>query len=111
MTKIQIYKKNDNIVGFTLSGHTGFSEEGQDVLCAGISAISQSTVLGILQVLNLKPEIKRNDNKGYLKLDLLNCSEQQIQSAQVLLKTMQKSLEDISIGNKKYMKVEVYDEF
>lgn len=111
MTKIQIYKKNNNIVGFTLSGHTNFSQHGQDVLCAGISAISQSTVLGIISVLKLQPELEKNDDKGYLKIDLSNCSENEIKSAQVLLKTMQISLQDILIGNEKYMKVEVYDEF
>lgn len=110
MTKIQIFKNNNLIVGFEISGHTMSAMHGQDVLCSAISAISQSTCLGILDVLKLKADLQKNDKKGFLKCDLQKLGAKQIESAQVLLKTMQKSLEDIAIGNEKYMKVEVYDE-
>lgn len=110
MTKIQINKKNNFIVGFVLSGHTKKDVYGQDVLCAGISAISQSTCLGILEVLNIPAKYEKNEKKGFLKLDLANCSFEEIEKSQVLMETMLKSIKDISIGNEKYMKVEVYDE-
>lgn len=91
-------------------GHTNFASHGQDVLCAGISAISQSTCLGILSVLGIKAQYKKDEDKGFLQLDLSQCSQSDIEKSQVLLQTMLKSLQDISIGNEKYMKVEVYDE-
>lgn len=93
-----------------MSGHTQSAEYGQDVLCAGISAVSQSTCLGILEVLGVKADFKKDEKKGLLQLDLSKCSHEDIDKSQVLLQTMLKSLQDISIGNEKYMKVEVYDE-
>lgn len=110
MTKIQIFKKNENIVGFEISGHTGKGVYSSDVLCAGISAVSQSTLLGIIKVLKIKTNIEKNEDKGYLKLDMTQNSAEEIEKSQVLLRTMVESIQDISIGNEKYMKVEVCDE-
>lgn len=109
MTKVQIYKKNNKIVCFQLKGHTNFATSGEDILCAAVSAVAQSTALGILKVLNIKALYETNDKQGYLKLDLNNNTDAEIESAQVLLETMHKSLDDISIGNGKHIKVEVYD--
>lgn len=106
MTKAKFFKNNGLITGFELSGHTGFASHGQDILCAAVSAVSQGTCLGILQVLNLKAKMKKDDDKGFLSLDLKNLTQQEIESAQVLLETLKKTVKDISIGNEKYLKVE-----
>ncbi len=106
MTKARFYKNKGLIIGFDLSGHTGFGVHGQDILCAAVSALSQSTCLGVLQVLNLEAKMKKDDEKGFLSLDLKHLSVQEIEIAQTLLITLEKTLKDISIGNEKYLKVE-----
>ena len=53
MTNIKILKKNNNIVSFEISGHTGYADVGKDILCSAISAISQSACLGITKVLKI----------------------------------------------------------
>lgn len=101
MTTIKFFKENENYMGFECSGHTGFAEEGSDILCSAISSLTQSTCLGITKILNLKAEISRDD--GYLKLELIENSE----CAQVLLKTLKASLEDIREGSEKYIQIRV----
>ncbi len=45
MTKITIFKnKNDQYLGFTCLGHAGYADEGEDIVCAGISALVINTV-------------------------------------------------------------------
>jgi len=110
MTEIKIIKKNNLIVGLILTGHTEKDNYGQDVLCAAISALTQSTCLGILKILNVPAKYEKNEKKGFLKLDLSMCEAKQIEKSQVLLETMHESMKDISIENEKYMKVEVYNE-
>lgn len=110
MTKIQIYKKKDKFVKFTITGHTNSASFGQDILCAGISATAQATCLGIIKVLKINAVMEKNEDKGHLSCDLTKCTDEQIEKSQVLMKTLYESLNDISIGNEKYMKVEVYNE-
>ena len=40
MTKITFLRRNDVFWGFRESGHTGFGEEGDDILCSAISAMT-----------------------------------------------------------------------
>lgn len=41
------------IVAFSVSGHSGYAKRGSDIVCAGVSAVTQTTVLGLQQVLGL----------------------------------------------------------
>ena len=85
MTKIKFFKSNNLFVGFECSGHTGYEEYGKDVLCATISGISQSVVLGLTKVLNINVDMKKDDKKGHLKVELpSDLSLDKMQSAQVL---------------------------
>ena len=40
MTKIVFYKSGDVFYGFEEQGHTGYGEEGDDILCAALSAMT-----------------------------------------------------------------------
>lgn len=40
MTKITFYRDGDLFWGFEETGHTGFGEEGDDILCSAISAMT-----------------------------------------------------------------------
>ena len=50
MTDVIITRKNNHIVAVSASGHTGYGESGEDIVCAGISTLIQSSLLGLLQV-------------------------------------------------------------
>ena len=47
MTKIEIFRKNQSIVGYKASGHSGYAEEGSDIICASISTALQMVLAGI----------------------------------------------------------------
>lgn len=111
MTNIKIFTKNKNIVAFEISGHTGYNDSGKDILCAAISSISQSACLGITKVLKVNAIISRNDKKGYLKLSLpKNLSNDKMEQVQIILKTMQISLDDLLFDYSDYINMEVQDE-
>ena len=86
MTRVVIFKKKDRISGFEISGHTGYAEEGSDIVCSAVSSVSQMALLGIKDVLKLNIFFEISD--GFLKLSLGKNVENE--SAQVLLKSMEK---------------------
>lgn len=49
MTKITFFRQNGIFWGFHESGHTGFGEEGDDILCAAISAMTM-LILNTIEV-------------------------------------------------------------
>lgn len=104
MTNIILKKKDSNIVAFAIKGHAGFAESGEDIVCSAISVLSQSILIGIEEVLNIKADYEIQD--GFLNLDLSKNNKEDIEKCQVLLKTMEKSLESIKVAYGKYIKLE-----
>ncbi len=106
MTRVVIFKKKDRISGFEISGHTGYAEEGSDIVCSAVSSVSQMALLGIKDVLKLNIFFEMSD--GFLKLSLGKNVENE--SAQVLLKSMEKSLREIQREYGNYVKLEVKED-
>lgn len=47
MTKLTFYKRDSIFYGFEETGHTGYGNEGDDVLCAAISAMTMLIINAI----------------------------------------------------------------
>ncbi len=47
MTKLKFFKRNGKFYGFEEKGHTGYGEEGNDVLCAALSAMTMLIINAI----------------------------------------------------------------
>ena len=75
MTKIQIQKQENLIIGFTVSGHSGYAEEGSDIVCSAISALAQNVCVGLENVLKVNPTIVIDENKAYLSCFVNNKSK------------------------------------
>ncbi len=41
MTTLTLLKKQQEYVGFRCEGHSGYAEEGEDIVCAAISSMTQ----------------------------------------------------------------------
>lgn len=110
MTTIKVFKQNGYIIGFECSGHTGYGEYGSDILCATISALSQSCVLGIKNVLKLKPKIVKQDEVGYLRIEFLKQNDiDAIKKSQVLFETFVVSIKDLLQEYSDYISMEVIE--
>ena len=51
MTTVKFALKGDRICGFSVSGHSGYAEEGSDIVCAAVSACVQMLEKSIAQVI------------------------------------------------------------
>ena len=48
MTKVEIFNHDGRIHGFSVSGHSGYAEEGSDIVCAAVSAAVTFVLTGFL---------------------------------------------------------------
>ena len=106
MVKVEFVRNSGKIVSFKIKGHA-IPKEVQidvDLICTAISAISQTIVIGIEEVLKIK--VKYDIDDGFLNLNLENQTPEDIERCQVLLETMILGLKSIEITNGKYIKVE-----
>ena len=63
MTKVFVTKQNDSIVEIECVGHTGYGVEGEDVVCAALSAIVQTAILGLKEVIKVKVDYTTDDKE------------------------------------------------
>ena len=108
MTKVVIFKSKSHILGFEISGHSGYAEEGSDIVCSAISSISQMVVVGIKDVLKIGAFVEISN--GYLKLNLSQ-KDAENESVSVLLKVFEKSARGIVKEYGNYVKMEVKNVF
>ncbi len=58
------------VIGFYISGHADYAEEGSDIVCAAVSSAAYMTANTVTDVLKVTPKTLRvNDGEMYLKLD------------------------------------------
>lgn len=108
MTKVTITKKNDKFVQVECDGHTNYGERGEDIVCAALSSVVQTALLGLLVVAAVNVDIKRDDNKGYLKFTLPeNLTEDEQNKCEIILQTMICGISDLHIGFSDFIELEV----
>ena len=77
MTKCEFFMDGDRITGFSVSGHSGYAEAGQDIVCAAISAVvsmAEATINDVCGA-NAKVRVKEEDARVTLTLPT-SCDEE-----------------------------------
>ena len=77
MTRCEFFRENERITGFSVSGHSGYAEAGQDVLCASITAAVTLTEAIINDVCGGKAKVRVKEEDARVTLTLpASCEEE-----------------------------------
>lgn len=101
MTTVVITHEGGFITGFTATGHTGYAEEGEDIVCAAVSAITQTAMMGLQ---HYEPTTQAQWEAGddpILSVKVPRPGRE----TEVILRTMVIGLEDILSGVPQYVRV------
>ncbi|MGV3467091.1 MAG: ribosomal-processing cysteine protease Prp [Heyndrickxia sp.] len=106
MIHVHIKRNSDgSISSFRMSGHADFAEKGQDIVCAGASAVSFGSINAIMELTGVKPSIKQSEG-GYLECKFPNTlPSNEAEKIQLLLQGMVVSLQTIEQDYGKYIKI------
>ena len=77
MTRCEFFTEDERITGFSVSGHSGYAEAGEDIVCAAISAVVTMAEASINSVCgaNAKVRVKEEDARITLTLPT-SCDEE-----------------------------------
>lgn len=90
------------IQGFDVSGHAGYGEEGEDILCASVSSAVLMAANTITEIQHLQADITEHD--GFLSLKL---SPDEAKSAEVTLNGLLLHLNALSQEYSQFIKVNI----
>ena len=70
MTTVAFTMEGSRITGFTSTGHSGYAEEGSDVVCAAVSSTIGLVECALNTVLGLAASVKIDEEKASISLHL-----------------------------------------
>ena len=70
MTTITFRSEGGRITGFDSQGHSGYAEEGEDIVCAGITSAIRLVEATINDVLGLAASVKVREEDAFISLRL-----------------------------------------
>ena len=106
MTKVTVTRKGGKIVALDCDGHTGYGVEGEDIVCAALSSVVQTAVLGLMGVAGINAKLKRGDGTLSLKLPE-GLSDEARHDADTILETMLLGVADLYEGYSDFIELEV----
>ena len=106
-TTVTFVKRSDGaLIGYSAIGHSGYAEAGADIVCAAISALTQTTLNGLLNVLKAPVMFEQDDDRAFIEAKLTpEATENQIQQAQLLLVTLLEGLQAIQRGYPRNLRI------
>lgn len=111
--------ESGELTGFLVHGHAGYADVGQDIVCAGVSALVQAAVLGLERFLERKPLVVTGEeadsgkkrgrqtcgHDAFVRVLLPPLSGDDRLVAKIILETLEMGIEGIASGFSKYVRV------
>ena len=96
-TAVTFFRRADGtLTGYRAEGHAGYADEGHDIVCAAISALTQSTLNGLVNVLKAPFMYDIDDDNALLEArSTPEVTDAQLKQAQLLLVTLLEGLRGI----------------
>jgi hypothetical protein len=92
MTKITLkYDPEGMILGFECRGHSGYSQEGSDIVCAAVSALSIACSNSLVTVAGCTPSVHEKD--AYLSVSV--SPQDMNHDTQVIFRVFEQGIQDI----------------
>ncbi len=94
------YGAEDRISGFSAAGHSGTAPSGEDIVCAGVSSLTDSVFLGLTEYLHRN--VDYDAASGKLKLQLREAPDERTEA---IFQTMFLGMREISRAYPKALKL------
>jgi uncharacterized protein YsxB (DUF464 family) len=109
MVTVTMLRKGGRTVGFTSSGHAGYGEAGEDIVCSAISALTQTCYLGLTSVVGFREgeelSLSIDEQKGMSCVLAGDTCGERLDKAELLFMTMEAGLKSIQDAYRNSLKI------
>ena len=70
MIEVTFYSEGSRLTGFTVQGHSGLADPGEDVLCAAVTSAVRLAECAVNDVLGLEASVKVRTDRASISLKL-----------------------------------------
>lgn len=104
MIEVSVFHSSSGICAFSMKGHSGYGEEGTDIVCAAVSAIAQYVIEALSHTLQLP--CLSECREGLITFSFTEeATASQRKTAQPFLITLERTMQELSIPYGAYLKI------
>lgn len=97
MIKIIIEREDDDLIKSVSSrGHSGYAEEGSDIVCASVSVLLQNAQKTFEEILDINTFFVLDEHSPYLSITLPELSGEKLKMADLIMKSTVNGLYDLA---------------
>lgn len=109
MTEIVFFSSNSIFLGFEAKGHAYADNDNEEIVCAGISALTQTFYFSLIELLNFdESDIYDKQTDGYLKI-IVNRELAGNEKVQLLFNSLKLGLDLIKMQFSENLKIEIQE--
>ena len=89
MTKVVFYEKDEKLTGFLIKDHSGYDDEGYDIVCASVSSAAYLTANTLTEIVGAKADIEvREAYFRFMLVDKFEESENHLKGLKLHLESL-----------------------
>lgn len=97
MIKARFLKDDSQLKGLEVSGHAFFAPHGQDIVCAGVSALVTTGYNSLLHYVGEeKISLEVDESTGYMRYELSDLNQKEEKETEIILKTIKIGIDSIA---------------
>ena len=105
MINVIVIKEKQTIKTIEATGHSGYAEEGQDIVCSAISTLMETLANGLTEVVKAKAEIIVDEVLPHLSVTLKETDKEKCKYAQILMQSTLLGIKGVADGYSKFIKI------
>ena len=106
MINITIVKIKQNITTIEATGHSGYAEAGQDIVCASISTLLENLINGLTEVVKVNAKYTIDESVPHLSVTLpKDLEEAKMKECQILMRSTCLGVKNVADGYSKFIKI------
>lgn len=110
MINILLTYRNEQFIKLRVYGHAMYGISGSDIVCAAISTLVQSVIIGLEEVISRDFKYCIDEDKARVSLDISGYSDENKCKAQILFKAFRYTVDKLLLDYRQYIDMKVEEE-
>ena len=105
MINVIVIKEKQTIKTIEASGHSGYAEEGKDIVCSAISTLMETLANGLIEVVKADVKVNIDETIPHLSISLNETDFEKCKLSQVLMQSTLLGIKGVAQGFSKFIKI------
>ena len=105
MINVIVIKEKQTIKTIEATGHSGYAEHGQDIVCSAVSTLLETLANGLTEIIKAKVDVKVDETIPHLSVTLKETDSEKCKLAQVLMSSTLLGIKGVAQEFSKFIKI------